>query len=412
MRTNNRDDSDGTNFGGRILVLALCVCAIAMNRSADIQQVAAQSDGPMQCDSGMSRHSLHAAVMVAREDIAAPEKSGNAEDAPPGMVWVRGGRFWMGTNHMEDAQPVHQVEVKGFWIDRTDVTNEEFARFVQATGYVTVAERPLDPKEFPDLAPADLAPGGVVFTPPAGPVALENPLAWWRFVRGANWRHPNGPKSNLQGKEKFPVVQIAWADAVAYAKWAGKRLPTEAEWEFASRGGRDRQNYAWGNELNPNGKWMANTFQGHFPDKNTSEDGLPPSPGRIVPPQRFRPVRHVGKCLAVGGGLVSPRLLLAASGQRFDRNRPSRALRQFRSAGARRRQACAKRRFVSLHRSVLRALHCRCARERRSRHRNQPLGFPLRPRPVNPIAEWRTGSSLILCFSKGVSGCSVSVNWS
>lgn len=273
---------------GRILVLALCVCAIAMNRSADIQQVAAQSDGPMQCDSGMSRHSLHAAVMVAREDIAAPEKSGNAEDAPPGMVWVRGGRFWMGTNHMEDAQPVHQVEVKGFWIDRTDVTNEEFARFVQATGYVTVAERPLDPKEFPDLAPADLAPGGVVFTPPAGPVALENPLAWWRFVRGANWRHPNGPKSNLQGKEKFPVVQIAWADAVAYAKWAGKRLPTEAEWEFASRGGRDRQNYAWGNELNPNGKWMANTFQGHFPDKNTSEDGFAGlAPVASFPPNDF-----------------------------------------------------------------------------------------------------------------------------
>ncbi len=273
---------------GRILVLALCVCAIAMNRSADIQQVAAQSDGPMQCDSGMSRHSLHAAVMVAREDIAAPEKSGNAEDAPPGMVWVRGGRFWMGTKHMEDAQPVHQVEVKGFWIDRTDVTNEEFARFVQATGYVTVAERPLDPKEFPDLAPADLAPGGVVFTPPAGPVALENPLAWWRFVRGANWRHPNGPKSNLQGKEKFPVVQIAWADAVAYAKWAGKRLPTEAEWEFASRGGRDRQNYAWGNELNPNGKWMANTFQGHFPDKNTSEDGFAGlAPVASFPPNDF-----------------------------------------------------------------------------------------------------------------------------
>jgi len=204
------------------------------------------------------------------------------------MVWIPGGRFWMGTNHLEDAQPVHQVEVKGFWIDRTDVTNEEFARFVQATGYVTVAERPLDPKEFPSLAPEDLAPGSVVFTPPAGPVSLEDPLVWWRFVRGASWRHPNGPNSDLQGKEKYPVVQIAWADAVAYAKWAGKRLPTEAEWELASRGGRDRQNYAWGNDRNPKGKWMANTFQGHFPDKNTAEDGYPGvAPVASFPPNDF-----------------------------------------------------------------------------------------------------------------------------
>jgi sulfatase modifying factor 1 len=262
----------------RILLLVLCVCGIATNRSTGTQNTAAQIGGPTQCDSGMSRRSmhgaaLHAAAMDVTADRATHATPASSEDAPPGMVWIPGGRFWMGTDHMEDAQPVHQVEVKGFWMDRTDVTNEEFSRFVKATGYVTIAERPLDPKEFPDLAPKDLASGSVVFTPPAGPVSLENPLVWWRFVRGANWRHPNGPNSDLQGKEKYPVVQIAWADAVAYAKWAGKRLPTEAEWEFAARGGRDRQNYAWGNELNPNGKWMANTFQGHFPDKNTSEDG-------------------------------------------------------------------------------------------------------------------------------------------
>jgi formylglycine-generating enzyme required for sulfatase activity len=268
----------------RILLLVLCICGIVMDRSAGTQKAAAPSGGPMQCDSGMSRHSLHAA-MVELGDPAALARSNDSHDAPTGMVWIPGGRFWMGTNHMEDAQPVHQVEVKGFWIDRTDVTNEEFARFVQATRYVTIAERPLDPKEFPSLAPEDLAPGAVVFTPPAGPISLENPLAWWRFVRGANWRHPDGPNSDLRGKEKYPVVQIAWPDAVAYAKWAGKRLPTEAEWEFAARGGRDRQDYPWGNELNPKGKWMANTFQGHFPDKNTSEDGY----AGVAPVASFAP---------------------------------------------------------------------------------------------------------------------------
>ena len=257
---------------GRILSLLLCMFAIAQNRSAGTQTVAPNS-GPTQCDSGMSRHSLRAAAMVDTVDMVAPAMSGGLQDVPVGMVWIPGGRFWMGTDHMEDAQPVHQVEVKGFWMDRTDVTNEEFSRFVRATGYVTIAERPLDPKEFPNLPPDELAPGSVVFTTPTGPVPLDHPLAWWRFVRGADWRHPQGPDSNLAGKEKYPVVQIAWPDAVAYAKWAGKRLPTEAEWEFAARGGRDRQNYPWGNELNPKGKWMANTFQGHFPDKNTSEDG-------------------------------------------------------------------------------------------------------------------------------------------
>jgi formylglycine-generating enzyme len=189
------------------------------------------------------------------------------------MVWIPGGRFWMGTSQMEDAQPVHQVEVKGFWMHRNDVTNEEFAAFVKATGYVTIAERPLNPKEFPNLGSDELAPGSVVFTPPDHPVSLVHPLVWWSFVRGANWRHPNGPGSDLRGKEKYPVVQVAWPDAVAYAKWAGKRLPTEAEWEIAACGGRDGQLYPWGNDFRPNGKWMANTFQGHFPDHNTAEDG-------------------------------------------------------------------------------------------------------------------------------------------
>jgi sulfatase modifying factor 1 len=273
---------------GRILLLVICICGIVMDRSVGTQKAAVASASPMQCDRGMSRHSLQTIAAVHEAEPVAPIDVSTPKSVPNGMAWIPGGRFWMGTNHMEDARPVHEVDVKGFWMDRTDVTNEEFARFVKATGYVTIAERPLDPKEFPNLAPSDLAPGSVVFSPPAGPISLDNPLAWWKFVKGANWRHPQGPNSNLAGKEKFPVVHIAWADAEAYAHWAGKRLPTEAEWEFAARGGRDRKNYPWGDELTPNGKWMANTFQGHFPDKNSSADGYSgAAPVASFPPNDF-----------------------------------------------------------------------------------------------------------------------------
>jgi formylglycine-generating enzyme len=274
--------------GARILLLVLCICGIALNRSARSLNSDVMVSNPAQCDRGISRYALQSAALVETAEVFDSTRFATSDNAPAGMVWIPGGRFWMGTDHMEDAQPVHQVEVKGFWIDRNDVTNKEFARFVKATGYVTIAERPLDPKEFPNLAPDELSPGAVVFTPPAGPVSLANPLTWWRFVRGANWRHPNGPNSDLRGKGKYPVVQIAWPDAVAYAKWAGKRLPTEAEWEFAARGGRDRQTYPWGNELNPKGKWMANTFQGHFPVKNTSADGYKGvAPVASFPPNDF-----------------------------------------------------------------------------------------------------------------------------
>jgi formylglycine-generating enzyme len=269
------------NWAGRIFLIALGIGGVAQDRARG-SQVAILQSSPAQCDTGVSRHSLHAALVETVSPASAKVESQTARD---GMVWVPGGRFWMGTDHMQDAQPVHEVEVKGFWMDRTDVTNEEFARFVKATGYLTIAERPLDPKEFPNLGPDELAAGSVVFTPPANPISLENPLAWWRFVRGANWRHPEGPNSDLRGKEKYPVVHIAWPDAMAYAGWAGKRLPTEAEWEFAARGGLDRQNYVWGNELKPGGKWRANIFQGHFPDHNTSEDGY----AGVAPVASFAP---------------------------------------------------------------------------------------------------------------------------
>jgi formylglycine-generating enzyme required for sulfatase activity len=213
-------------------------------------------------------------------------------DSPPGMVWVPGGEFVRGSDNpkMRDARPVHRVAVDGFWMDRTAVTNEQFARFVEATGYVTVAERTPEARDFPGAPPEKLMAGGVVFTPTKGPVPLDNHLRWWSYVKGANWRHPDGPDSDLQGRENHPVVQVAWDDAVAYAKWAGKRLPTEAEFEFAARGGLERKKYVWGDEFRPDGKWMANIWQGRFPYENTAEDG-------------FRGAAPVGSFPANGYGL-------------------------------------------------------------------------------------------------------------
>lgn len=196
--------------------------------------------------------------------------------APEGMVWIPGGRFFMGCEHpdMKDARPVHPVQVDGFWMDKTEVTNEQFERFVKETGYATVAERQPKAEDFPGAPPEKLVPGSIVFTPTEGAVALDDHLQWWRWVPGANWKHPEGPKSDLKDREKLPVVHVCYEDAVAYAKWAKKRLPTEAEWEFAARGGLDRKLYAWGDEQKPDGKWMANTWQGKFPYENTGEDGF------------------------------------------------------------------------------------------------------------------------------------------
>ncbi|MDB6112500.1 MAG: hypothetical protein JWR69_4250 [Pedosphaera sp.] len=192
-----------------------------------------------------------------------------------GMVWVPGGTFWMGAEDgRPDETPVHKVTVDGFWIDTTEVSNQQFEKFVQATSYVTVAERKPDPKDFPDAKPELLVPGSVVFSPPTNAVPLTDVSAWWEYVPGANWQHPEGPDSSIAGREKYPVVHVSWEDAVAYVKWAGKRLPTEAEWEYAARGGREKQPYVWGKELVPNGKWQANIWQGQFPNENTGTDGF------------------------------------------------------------------------------------------------------------------------------------------
>jgi formylglycine-generating enzyme len=206
--------------------------------------------------------------------------------APDGMVWIPGGEFSMGAaepagmdhNHIgmlatDDARPVHRVRVDGFWMDRTEVTNAEFARFVSATGYVTVAERAPTAEEFPGAPPHMLVPGSAVFTPPKGPVGLDNPLQWWAWGKGANWRHPEGPASSIEDRDDHPVVHVAYEDAAAFAAWAGKRLPTEAEWEFAARGGLAGKVYPWGDEFMPNGRPMANSFQGRFPHQNDGRDG-------------------------------------------------------------------------------------------------------------------------------------------
>lgn len=228
------------------------------------------------------------AKKAGREDFQATL----ANDAPPpseaphGMVWIPGGEFSMGAasapgmndvgmQATHDSRPIHRVRVDGFWMDATEVTNARFSEFVKATGYVTVSERKPRAEDFPGVPEEALVVGSVVFSPPDHGVPLNDHSRWWRYVPGANWRQPFGPGSSIAGKEQFPVVHVAYEDAVAYAQWAGKRLPTEAEWEFAARGGLAGKLYPWGDELTPESRWMANTHQGRFPDHDAGEDHHP-----------------------------------------------------------------------------------------------------------------------------------------
>jgi len=241
---------------------------------------------------------LSAVFCLAACSSRSNEKESSGDSKPAGMVLIQGGQFTMGTDDQESynhERPAHRVSVNSFWIDETEVTNAQYEEFVKATGYITIAERKPDWEELRKQVPPGtpkppdslMQAGSLVFHAPAEPVLLNDYSQWWEWKKGVNWRHPNGPGSDLEGKSNHPVVHIAYDDALAFAKWKGKRLPTEAEWEFASRGGT-QERYVWGEEVSPQGKFMANTFQGSFPVKNLREDGFEStSPVKSFPPNNY-----------------------------------------------------------------------------------------------------------------------------
>jgi sulfatase modifying factor 1 len=216
------------------------------------------------------------AATAQAHDEAAARQCARDPAALAGEVFIPGGVYRMGSDvYYPEEGPAHDVEVAPFYMDRHEVTNAEFAAFVDATGYVTVAERDPDPAEHPDIDPAKLEPGSALFVAPNDPNPPEGEGAdWWMFVPGASWKHPRGPGSSIEGLDDYPVVHIAYEDAQAYAQWRGRRLPTEAEWERAARGGREGEPFAWGTEVAPDGQWRANTWQGVFPVINSSKDGF------------------------------------------------------------------------------------------------------------------------------------------
>jgi len=233
-----------------------------------------------------SSRTSESVVMSADTFLSTQEnRTSPAGPAPHGMVWIPGGEFSMGAadprgrddndvgmRATDDSRPIHRVYVDGFWMDATEVTNAQFAALVKATGYVTVADKQPRAEDFPGAPPENLVAGSVIFAPPDHPVPLDNHFQWWSYVKGANWRHPLGPNSSIEGKDSDPVVHVAYEDAVAYLIWAGERLPTEAEWEFAARGGLTGQLYPWGNDFTRDAHWMLNSHQGHFPDHDTGDD--------------------------------------------------------------------------------------------------------------------------------------------
>ncbi len=280
-------------------VRLLLVAAILLTVCGGLVWLALRGSNPTKGSGSTSRSATSSTPNAQPNFEATIANSASAPGSPPaGMVYIPGGEFSMGAldptemvcggdQPMDDARPLHRVYVGAFFMDATEVTNEQFEEFVKATGYVTVAERKPTREEFPGAPEENLVAGSAVFAPAPVPVPLDNHYRWWSYVPGANWRHPDGPNSNLQGREKYPVVQIAYYDAAAYAKWAGKRLPTEAEFEFAARGGLTGKPYAWGDELKPGGNWPANIYQGRFPVQggDAGEDGF----NGLAPVAKFQP---------------------------------------------------------------------------------------------------------------------------
>lgn len=264
-----------------IFCTLLCVVVTSCKNYGN-NKTASHNDSAISCEGNLP--SRFSATGIDSTVIKADSFSHN------GMMWIEAGTYLMGAADDEgrpDEYPRHEVKLKGFWIDVTEVTNAQFKKFVDATGYVTTAEKAPDWEEMKkQLPPGTAKPNdslfvaaSLVFTPPSHPVSLNNASLWWSWKKGADWKHPQGEGSSIKGKENYPVVHISWFDAMAYCKWAGKRLPTEAEWEFAARGGRKNEKYFWGNEDVEAGNPKANTWQGNFPNKNTAWDkyvGLSP----------------------------------------------------------------------------------------------------------------------------------------
>ena len=377
-------NSSAIRLIGGLLVLGIAASAFlaaafmespaAVNSSASSPSTVEQVEKSRQAESVQA--TPKSGELASGFEPTIPNPGSPSEPTPVGMVWIPGGEFSMGSNSesesicslpgvTRDAVPVHRVYVDGFWMDETEVTNAQFTKFVEATGYVTVAETKPTQEEFPTAPPENLVAGSTVFTPTSQSVALDNYFQWWNYVTGANWKHPAGPASDLTGRENYPVVHIAYEDAVAYATWAGKRLPTEAEWEFAARGGRTGELYAWGDELQPNGKFQANIYQGQFPveGRDTGADGFE----GIAPVKQFAAnpvwvVRRRWQRLGMGQRLVSAGLLSNSGCCGRGRQKSAGTGHAVRSSGTDRKETRASRWFLPLHGPVLHSLYGRDAR--------------------------------------------------